>query len=193
MPFAIFLVQNESTAQTCARPTLEFCSRLCFVHYFDSWPKLIISSHHTSGGGGRAFPTNYHHNHHHHRLFVPQSSLYKARSSMRNLLASQWLTHTQTHTYTHTYTHSHTHIAMGEGVHLDHSQPHISKQVLYCCSWCLSIDHYLVRPIASLLSSFPTPYARIRLGLGPLITLGTSRSVELIIINIIILLFLCSR
>lgn len=42
LPFAIFLVQNESTAQTRARPTLEFCSRLCFVHYFDSWPKLII-------------------------------------------------------------------------------------------------------------------------------------------------------
>lgn len=36
LPFAIFLVQNESTAQTRARPTLEFCSRLCFVHYFDS-------------------------------------------------------------------------------------------------------------------------------------------------------------
>lgn len=108
LPFAIFLVQNESTAQTRARPTLEFCSRLCFVHYFDSWPKLIISSHHTSGGGGRAFPTNYYH--HHYRLFFVLVIGCTWQDTPRVTLSSQWHIHTtlrviqSTHiTPSHTY------------------------------------------------------------------------------------------
>lgn len=191
LPFAIFLVQNESTAQTCARPTLKFCSRLCFVHYFDSWPKLIIPLITRVEGEGGLSP--------HH----PSPPL-----SLESLLPSLAVHDKMQHTITLTNA-----VCLNPPTLHPPNQWHTNKHSS-CCGWCslppiqhpthIKTRHHtllLLMPTtctfslgslpASHLSSPPQTVPTLASALASLITLGKAGEWKLtIIITIYIIIFM---